>query len=180
MHERPREVLDERVPTARVRRERRTPARGVGTEGRVGRGEAAVDDAGRAVVERVREREFRMCELEAVPLERERCERGRSGREGMDGRAHVVPVARQRQLLSARAAADLVCGFEQEHGATGSGEERGRGEPVGTRAHDNRVVLRGGRTGGRFRRGHGRVTVRGRRGIGAQFGLPRRKMTRPD
>ena len=82
-----------------------------------------------------------MRELEAVPLEREGCERRRTGRERMDGRAHVVPVARQGQRFGARAAADLLGGFEQQHRIPRSGEERGRGEPVGPRADDHRVVL---------------------------------------
>ena len=47
-------------------------------------------------------------ELEAVPLELERRERRRPGRERMDGRAHVVPVTRERQLFGAGAAADLL------------------------------------------------------------------------
>ena len=139
--ERPRQVFDERVPATRVWCERRAPARRVGTERRVGRGEAAVDDAGGAVVEWVREGELRCASSRPCALERQWCERRRTGRERMDGRAHVVPVAGQGQRFSARAAADLLGGFEQQHRIPRGGQERGRGEPVGPRADDDCVVL---------------------------------------
>ena len=141
VHERTGQLLDERRPScaraartssASVRRPRRATH---------GLGERAVEHAGGAVVERVRERELRMRELEAVAAEVERRERGRAGRERMDRRAHVVAVARERQLLGAGAAADVLGRFEHEDRAPLVGEERGRGEAVRARADDDRVVL---------------------------------------
>ena len=133
--------------------------------------ERAVEDTGGAVVERMRERELRVRELEPVTREIERSERRRARGERMDRRAHVVQVSGQRQLLGPRTAADVLGRLEDEDLAPRDREERGRGQPVRTRAHDDGVVLRLVHAGSLARRPRANF---------ARMDAPIAKMTRTD
>jgi hypothetical protein len=87
----------------------------------------AADEQGGAVVERMRERGGR---FDPVDVELERPEERRSGGERVDGRADVVPEAGERQLGSARAAADAALRLEEEDRASGLRKSDRGGEPV--------------------------------------------------
>ena len=63
-----------------------------------------------------------------------------SRRPGVDRGAHVVAEARQGELRRAVAAADRGRRLEHEHGPAAHGQGQRGGQPVGTRAHDHRVV----------------------------------------
>jgi len=90
----------------------------------------------RAVVERVGERRGRGDPFE---VQTERPEERRRGGERVDRGADVVTKAGQRQLRSARAAADRVLRLEDENRATGLRQRERRREAVRTRADDDRV-----------------------------------------
>ncbi len=100
----------------------------------------AAQEDGLAPVERMGERQRRLDPLEAVILERNRPEEGRSGGHRMNRRAEVVDEPRERQLAGAEAAADLLGRLANEHRAARSRElDRGR-EAVGAGADDDGVV----------------------------------------
>ena len=124
-----------------VRRERVLPAFAVDAERTHGLRERAVEHTRGAVVERVRERELRMRELEAVADEVEWRESGRAGGQRMDRRAHVVEVARERELLGAGTTTEVLGRLEDEDRAPFVSKEGGGGEAVRARAHHDRVVL---------------------------------------
>ena len=80
--------------------------------------------------------------LQAETLELERTEEGGCDRHRMDDGADVVQETREGQLLGARTATRGIVAFHHEGGEPGTGERDGRGQPVGTGAHDHNVVAR--------------------------------------
>jgi hypothetical protein len=75
----------------------------VGTADRSGgRRERAVEDYRRAVVERVRERDLGLHQLQPVPVERKLAQERRGERMRVDGRADVMDEAREGELGRAR------------------------------------------------------------------------------
>ncbi len=99
------------------------------------------NEDGRAIVERVGERRGRGDPFEVQTERPEERRRGgeRRGGERVDRGADVVTKAGQRQLRSARAAADRVLRLEDENRATGLRQRERRREAVRTRADDDRV-----------------------------------------
>jgi hypothetical protein len=57
----------------------------------------------------------------------------------MDCRAHVVPKSRQRQLRSARSAADRLLPLDDKNGSSCLGERDRSSQAVRPGADDNRV-----------------------------------------
>ena len=104
--QRPEDVLGERLPALGERRHQVAVGAGIGAEAGGRLLERVVQRDRAAVVERMRERDLGVRELEPVCAERQRAQERRGEREWMDGRAHVVPEPGQRQLGRPRAAAD--------------------------------------------------------------------------
>ena len=96
----------------------------------------ALDEEGRPVVERVRERGRR---FDPVDVEVERAEERRRDCERVNRRADVVPEAGECQLGGAGAAADGVLRLDDEDGASGLRQGDGGREPVRAGADDDRV-----------------------------------------
>jgi hypothetical protein len=126
----------ELVPAGHERLEQ-SPIRGaVGSQASRGLSERSPNDRCGSIVERVRNRDGR---LDQVELEPEGAEERRRGDEWVDSGADVVPESRQRQFRSTRSAADRLLRLDDADGASGLSErDRGR-EAVRPRPDDNGV-----------------------------------------
>ncbi len=120
------------------------PAVGRGVPPEAGRGlaQVPVGDRGPTAVQRVREGDRRVGEPQPVRRQRHRPDHRRRQREGVDGGAHVVGEARQRELGGAHAAARAGGRLADHDRQAVSGQgDRGR-QAVRPRTHDHRVVAR--------------------------------------
>ena len=115
--------------------------RGVDAEGRRGLVDTPVERRGTSAVEGMRERERRVDPLHAVRLEVEVGECGRRDTEGLHRGADVVHVPGFGELRGAQPAADRGAGLEQGDAPPGTRQGDRRHETVGTRAHDDGVVV---------------------------------------
>ena len=104
-----------------------------------GRSDGALEQHGRAVVERVRERHLGLHELEAVLVERKTAQERRGQGQRVHRRAGVMHEARQRELLRAAAAAEGVGALEHRDLTSGLRQCDRRGQPVGAGADDDRL-----------------------------------------
>src|SRR5215204_2629439 len=132
------DVVEQEVERLHERLDQPYPCRGVAPE----RGPGVLpraDDCRGAIVERVREREGWLDELEAVPVQRQRAEERRRRGERHDAGADVVAITGERKLVGTRPAAYRLRRLEHPDGATGARERDGRREPVRPGAHDDRV-----------------------------------------
>ena len=81
-------------------------------------------------IEGMDEGEGRLNEFQAIPLERQRSEKGGPDGQGMDGRADIVNEPRTRQLGRPSAASDGVVRFQDGDAPARLGEPDGGGQPV--------------------------------------------------
>ena len=118
------------------------PAVGVGVapEPLRGRVYGALEEDGRAVVERVGQRRRRLDPLEAVPLELERLEERGAETQWMYRGADVVAETRERELLRSHPTAHGRRRLQDEHGAARARQQDRGGEAVRPGADDDRVV----------------------------------------
>ncbi len=108
-------------------------------------GYRTLHDDGSSVVERVRERCGRMHELVAELRQRQRLQKGRSGNERLNRRAHVVHETRLGERKRAGGAADSRLRLVDPDGASSTRERDRRRQAVGAGAYDDRIDC--GRTG---------------------------------
>ena len=94
----------------------------------------------------MREWNFRLDPIEPESFERERFEKWRTGREGMDRRANVVNKTWQRQLGRACAATDARICFQYQNRQPCARECNRSREAVRSRADHDRVVFISHRT----------------------------------
>src|SRR5438270_1830328 len=92
---------------------------------------------GSAVVERMRDCERRFTPFQSMLGQRQRLKKRRDEAHRMDGRTHIMPEPRQRQLLGACAAADGFFRLEHEDAAPRAREHDRGGKSVGARADDD-------------------------------------------
>ncbi len=114
----------------------------VDAERRRGFGDRAGQHGGGSVRERVGDRQVRLDPGQPVPFERPGPQGRGSRPERVDGRAGVVPEARQGQFLGPGPAADGVRTLVHHDAQAGLGQRDRRGQPVRPRAHHDRIEIR--------------------------------------
>ncbi len=128
---------------------------GVGSEPGRRRVDVALEEHGRAVVERMADRERRLDPPQALGLEVRLAEEGRNATEGIDRAADVVDVAGQRQLGGSDATADRRRRLVQPDRVALPSQRDRRREPIGPGPDDDGVHRSPARLVGELRARHG-------------------------
>ena len=128
------------IPVAREGLDEGAIRRAVAAERAAGRVEVALEERGRCIVERMRERDARMNPLEAEPVERQRRQERRSDAERVHRGADVMHEARFGERLAPRSAAERRFALEHEHREARARDGDRRGQSVRSGSHHDRVV----------------------------------------
>jgi hypothetical protein len=104
--------------------------------------DVAVGQGHRSIVEWMGELDGWLDPLQPVPAEVQLGEQRRGAAERVDGAAHVVDHAGQRQLGGSASAAERVAGLVQAHRSAGAGQHDRRRQAVGAAAHHHRIGRR--------------------------------------
>ncbi len=113
----------------------------VGAEPARGRLDGSLEQHRRAVVERMRQRHLGLHQLKTVLRQGKLSEERRHQRQGVHRGARVVHEARQRELFRPAAAAEGVSALEHGHLTSGLRQRDRRGQAVGARPDDDRLLV---------------------------------------
>ncbi len=140
VQDRAQQILAEGVEVGRRRCEQPPPHFTVAAESTRRVVQRPKQNAGAAIVERVREVDLGPAPLKAVLGEPERVQKRRPCRHRMHGRAVVVEQAWDRQLTGPRPTPDRLLGLEYRNPHARTGQRHRAGEPIGSRTDDDRLA----------------------------------------